>query len=155
MAGAKLKKGDILAISDSAQAAMPADNAAFELLTMIPVSNVVTAPSFGYTTNVQRHNYLDTVLTNPEKGFSDGADSQIVYGIDPDGDAGQTQMVAASSPSDTGKYVISITRLDGTVTYAWGLISSAEATGGGGEDFNERTHNFVQAALEVTYTPTP
>lgn len=155
MASAKLKKGDILAISDAAQDAMPADNAAFELLTMIPVANVVTGPSFGYTTNVQRHNYLDTVLTNPEKGFSDGAESQIVYGIDPTGDAGQTQMLAASAPDDIGKYVISITRLDGTVTYAWGLISGAEATGGGGETFNERTHNFVQAAVEVTYTPTP
>ena len=153
MASAKLKKGDVLAISDAAQTAMPADDAAFELLTMIDVANVVTAPSFGYTTNVQRHNYLDTVLTSPEKGLSDGSDSQIVYGIAPDGDTGQTQMIAASLPTETGKYVISITRLDGTVTYAWGLISGAEATGGGGEDFNERTHNFVQAAVEVTYTP--
>ena len=151
MAGAKLKDGDILAISNAAVAAMP-DETAFEALTMLPIANVVTAPSFGFTSSVQRHNYLDSDFSSPDKSVSDGAESDIVYGVDPDGDAGQAMCQTAASDKQ-GRYVVSITRLDGSVTFAWGPIVGSSINGGSVGDYNERTHQFVQALAEVDYTP--
>ena len=119
---------------------------------MVPISNVVTMPSLGSTTNVIRHDYVDTDYSNPQKGITNGSESDIVVGIDPSGDTGQTQLNTASADG-VGKYVISVTRLDGTVSYAWGIISGDEENGGETETFNERNHMFTLAARHVTYTP--
>jgi hypothetical protein len=157
MAGAKLKDGDILLISDAVVAAEPADAAAYETIldASTAIANVVTAPSMGYTVNTANHDYLDSTFSSPDKGIAVGDTSEIVVGLDPDGDAGQAILEAAAKTTQKGRYVISIQRLDGSVTSAWGPVSGYSVNGGSNGTHNEVTSTFMIAAEPVTYTPTP
>lgn len=152
MAIATPKLGDIYSISNAAVAAMPADDAAFEALTMVDIINVVTGPSYGSSTNKISQDYIGEDFTVVQEGYTRGMESSILVGIDASGDVGQTMLLTAQADS-VGSYVVATTRLNGTVTYAWGIITDDEEAGGSGEEFDNRSHTFTQNAKQKTYTP--
>lgn len=155
MAGAKLKDGDILLISNTAVAAEPADAAAYEVIynASTQIANIVTAPDMGYTITMANHDYLDSTFSSPDKGIAVGSSSDIVFGLDPSGDAGQIILKDAARTSEKGRYVLTILRLDGTATSAWGPIGGYTVNGGSNGTHNEVTSTFVVAAEPVDYTP--
>lgn len=158
MAGAKLKNGDKLYISDSAVATEPADAAAYETIldsSSTIIANVLTAPDLGYTVAVASHDYLDSEFSSPDKGIATGSASDIVVGLDPSGDAGQAILKVAAGGANKGRYVITIVRRDGSATAAWGVVSGYTINGGGNGTHNEVTSTFTVAAAPVDYTPTP
>lgn len=120
--------------------------AAFDLLTWVPVTGVVTAPSFRVTQNILTQNTLDTDIGEKQGGFRQGEDTEIVVSFKEDSDAGIAAMEAAAQSQNlyAVKYELNNSGgTNGTTFYAIAKITGGGGpVGGGGEDFANRTYTL-------------
>lgn len=155
MAGAKLKDGDTVLISDVPVTSKPVDEAAYGaiLVASTVINNALSSPDMGFTSAVANHDYLSDDFSSPDAGIKTGSSSAITYGFDTSAapDAGQALLQTAASNQE--RRVITILRLDGSATAAWCLVSDDTRTGGSVGTHNERTSTVTVAAEPVDYTP--
>lgn len=127
-------------ICETAQESDLANQAAFELLTFVQVSKVVTFPEASVTESILENLYIDTTgITPARKGSTSGDESDIEIGFDSD-DVGQ---VALRGVSDT-KYAhafkmefndIASGGSTNTIIYGRALFAKAKVGSGGADDF--------------------
>jgi hypothetical protein len=112
----------------------------FEALTWVEVGNVVTTPGMGVTDNMISQAYLDTDVSQWQKGIAAATEGELVVGYDPN-DAGQEDMRAAAAGRSTWAFKSELSdspnpaTTTNTIRYTWGLVGSGGDTGGGPEDF--------------------
>lgn len=115
------------------------DLTAFELLTYVPSTGIVTAPSFRITQNILTQNTLDTDVGDKQGGFRQGEDSELVVAHKEASDA----FVAAMNAAGNSQNLFAVSyELDnslganGTTYFALAKITGGGGPGGGsGEDF--------------------
>jgi hypothetical protein len=151
-----LKKDGKLFISSAAASGDIADQAAGEAITWVEIGQIVTFPSFGVTENTVSQDYVNTDVSEAQKGFKRGVTSEILVGVDFD-DAGQTALRAASE-TRLNWYL----KLEGsdakagttnTVRYARFLINQPDFAGGGGEDFDNEAYPVTLQQVAVVVAP--
>ena len=151
---AQTYQGARLYISPTVQTAT-LNQAGFEALSnWVQITKIVTMPSFTISDNMLTENYLDTDISEKQKGFRQAADSELVIGFD-DTNAGHTSLIGFAQT----KSVYPVYReLDnslgtsGSISYALALIGGGGDGGGAGEDFVRRTFQFAltrQFPIEV------
>lgn len=122
------------------------DQAAFDLLTYVDASGVVTAPSFRVVQNIVTQNELDTDIGAKQGGFRSGEDSEIVMSHREISDAFVAAMDAAAKTNNlfAVKYELNNSGgTNGTTYYALAKIGNVGGpTGGGGEDFANLSWNI-------------
>lgn len=130
------------------------DLAAFELLTFVSASGIVTMPSFRVTQNIVYENTLDTDVAEAQGGFRQGETSDLVLSHREVSDAFVVAMNAAAA--DNNLYAIrkildNSLGTNGSTEFALAKITGqGGTTGGGGEDFSQYTWQIaVSSQLPV------
>lgn len=144
MSDTGIKKDSKLYVCETPQSS-DLDQAGYEALTWVEVGNVVTLPDFGITDNIVTQDYIATDVSQKQKGFRNGAETEIVVGFDPD-DAGQDALRAAAATRTN--YALKLESSDSpnaatttnTIRYSRGVIGGPAFAGGGGEDFDNETY---------------
>lgn len=139
MADTGIKKDSKLYICATAQGS-DLDQAAFEGLVWVEIGNIVTLPDFGVTENMPAQDYINTSLSQAQKGFVQPVDTSVVVGDDYE-DTGQDTLRTASQTRLT--YALKLegsdapsASLTNTIRYTRALIGREAFPGGGGEDFD-------------------
>jgi len=120
------------------------NTAAFEALTYVEITRIVTMPSIGITTNMVQQDYIDTEISQFQKGVKAGSASELVVGKDTT-DAGQDALIAASLTKNNYAFKRVYTDSPNTVTttnsttYFRALVGEAVDQGGAVEDFENYT----------------
>lgn len=153
-----IKKDSKLYIGSAAIATDIADKAAGEAITWIEIGRVVSFPDFGVSENTVSQDYVNTDVSQAQKGFVKGSTSDIMLGFDPT-DAGQVALRAAAAgrlnwplkleSSDSSNPVTTTN----TVRYARCLINKANFAGGGGEEFDNETFPVTLNQIPVVVYP--
>ncbi len=115
----------------------------FEALTYINIGRIVTMPQIGITTNIVQQDYVNTAISQKQKGVLSGNDTEIVVGNDAL-DAGQDALRAAAGTKANYAFVRTYTEVTGTgfvatKRYFRALVGEAMDAGGGVEDFENET----------------
>jgi len=112
----------------------------YEAVTWVEVGNVVTTPGMGVTDNMISQAYLDTDVSQWQKGIASATEGELVVGYDPD-DAGQEDMIAAAAARTFWPFKSELSdspnpaTTTNTIRYTWGLVGSGGDAGGAVEDF--------------------
>ena len=115
----------------------------FEALTWVEIGKVVTMPQIGITTNIVQREYVNTEISQKQKGVKSGNDTEIVVGNDST-DAGQDALRAASLTKNNYAFKRVYNEITGngfnpTIRYFRALVSDPTDAGGGVEDFEGDT----------------
>lgn len=116
------------------------NEAAFELLAMIPVSNVITYPEASITEAIIEQLFIDTVGVMPaRKGSKTGDESNIEMGYNSE-DAGQVALVAVATTKFAHAFKMELDDKPSggaTNTIVWGraLFPISKIGSGGADDF--------------------
>ena len=125
-------------ICTTAQTA-PLDQAAFDLLTFVETTGIVTMPSFRVTQNLISQDELDTDVSVMQGGFRRGETSDLVLSFKEAADAFVAAMDAAAGSQllyAVKKELANSGGTNGSTEYAIAKITGqGGTTGGGGEDF--------------------
>jgi hypothetical protein len=133
------------------------DQSEYEGLTYVEVGNIVTMPDFGVTDNMVTQDYINTDVSQKQKGFRSASDTELVVGYDPD-DAGQDAIRTAAGTRFN--YAFKLESSDApdadttnTIRYSRGLVGGPNFTGGGGEDFDNETYQIGLNQAPITVKP--
>lgn len=156
MADTGLKRLSKLYICETAQSA-DLNQAGYEGLTWVEVGNIVTMPDFGITDNIVTQDYVNTDVSQKQKGFRNASDTEIVVGYDPD-DAGQDALrVAAGTRYNYAFKLESSDAPDAsttnTIRYSRGVVGGPNFTSGGGEDFDNDTYQLGLNQAPIVVKP--
>lgn len=135
-------QGGKLSICTTAQTAnLPLNQAAFALLTYVPIGGVVTVPGMSVTDNILTQNTLDSDIAQKQKGFRTVEDGELTVAFD-EGDTGQEALITASDTQNIFAFKYELNNslgTNGTTFYFVAIVGGGEGiTGGGGEDFVNR-----------------
>ncbi len=150
--------GSKVYICATAQAAAPANAAAYAALTWVEIKKVGNMGQIGTQQNVLKYPTWGAAVTDKEKGAADAGDPTLEVMRDT-ADAGQDALRAAALT--TGKYAFKVERADkltgggtNTLLYNWGLVTGPARPQGGNEDFDVEVFTIGFASLEVSVDPT-
>lgn len=156
MADTGIKKDGKLYICETAQGT-DLLQAGFEALTWVEIGNVVTLPDFGITDNIVTQDYINTGVSQKQKGFRNASDTEIVVGFDPN-DTGQDALRDAAATRLN--YAFKLEASDApdasttnTIRYSRGVVGGPNFTGGGGEDFDNETYQLGLNQAPVIVKP--
>ena len=130
-----INKDGTLSICATAQAGS-LTQAQFVALTYVPIASIVTFPTIGFETNFVTQDYVNTAVSQDQKGIRSGTSSEITVGQNR-ADAGQIALIAASDSS--GRYAFKRVYANGHTTYFIALVGDIMDTGGAVEDFENYT----------------
>lgn len=130
-----INQGGTLSICATAQTGT-LDQSAIAALTYVNIGRIVTFPTIGFETNFVSQDYVNTTVSQDQKGIRSGASSEIVVGVD-QSDAGQDALHAAALSG--GKYAFKRVYANGKTTYFIALVGDVMDSGGGVEDFENNT----------------
>lgn len=131
--------------------------AAYEALTWVEVGNIVTMPEFGITDNMVTQDYINTDVSQRQKGFRSASETEIVVGRDYE-DTGQDALRTAAATRYN--YAFKLESSDApdasttnTIRYSRGLIGGPNFAGGGGEDFDNETFQIGLNQAPIVVDP--
>lgn len=130
-----INQGGTLSICTTAQTG-DLNQAAMAALTYVNIGRIVTFPTIGFEVNFVTQDYVNTTVSQDQKGIRSGSSSEIVVGSDQT-DAGQTALHTASLSNS--KYAFKRVYANGITTYFMALVGNAVDSGGGVEDFENYT----------------
>lgn len=142
MADTGIKRESKLYICETPQNA-DLDQAGYEALSWVEVGNIVTLPDFGISDNMVTQDYINTDVSQRQKGFRQASETELVVGRDHD-DTGQDAVRTAAATRFN--YALKLESSDApdasttnTIRYSRGVIGGPNFTGGGGEDFDNES----------------
>jgi hypothetical protein len=156
MADTGLKRESKLYICATPQAA-DLNQSGYEGLTWVEIGNIVTLPDFGVSDNMVTQDYINTDVSQRQKGFRQASETELVVGRDYE-DAGQDAIRTAAATRNN--YALKLESSDGSATltpttrYSRGVIGGPNFTGGGGEDFDNETFQIGLNQAPITVDPT-
>ncbi len=157
MAVTGIKRDSKLFICATPQAA-DLTQTGYEALTWVEINNIVTLPDFGVTDNIVTQDYVNTDVSQKQKGFRMASDTEVVVGRLPS-DAGQVALRAAAATRTN--YALKLESSDSpnpstttnTIRYSRGVIGGPNFTGGGGEDFDNETFQIGLNQIPIVVNP--
>lgn len=151
-----IKKDGTLYICETPQNS-DLNESAFEALTWVEIDKIVTLPDMGRTDNIVSQDYVNTTVSQFQKGFANAGQSELVIGRDHE-DAGQDALRVAAATRYN--YAFKLESSDApssaytnTIRYSRGVISGPMLSGGGGEDFDNETYNIAFNQVPVIVDP--
>ena len=131
--------------------------AAFEALTWVEIDKIVTLPDMGRIDNMVSQDYINTTVSQFQKGFANAGQSKLVIGRDHE-DTGQDALRTAAATRYN--YAFKLESSDApsasftnTIRYSRGVVSGPMFSGGGGEDFDNETYNIAFNQVPVIVDP--
>lgn len=150
--------GSKVYICATAQAAAPANAAAYAALTWVPIGKVGNMGQIGTGQNVLSYPTWGDPVTGKEKGATDAGNPTLEVMRDT-ADAGQDALRAAALTNS--KYAFKVERADkltgggtNSIFYNWGIVTGPTRPQGGNEDFDVEVFTLGFAALEIAVDPT-
>ena len=119
----------------------------FEALTWVEVGRIVTFPEIGISTNYVSQDYVNTAISQCQKGVRSGNETEILCGKD-NNDAGQDALIAAGLTKNNFAFKREFTDSPNTATttnsivYFRALVGEPIYAGGGVEDFENVTFSL-------------
>lgn len=145
-------------ICATAQAAAPANAAAYAALSWVEVKGIGSMGEVGTKTNILSYDRWSDKVSDKAKGLSDAGSPELEVARDT-ADAGQDALRAAALTNL--KYATKIERNDkltigGTngLIYNWGIVAGPARPQGRNEDFDVEVFTFGFTALETVVDPT-
>jgi hypothetical protein len=127
------------------------NQAGFEALTWLEVSQIGSVGETGTSTNVVSYDTLDTDVTQKGKGISNAGDPEIECAR-VGADLGQIAMRTAALTTDSYAFKYELDNsagANGTTYYNRGLITGPSRSNGGNEDFDLETYTLGLNQREV------
>ena len=150
--------GSKVYICATAQAAAPANAAAYAALTWVEIKKVGNMGQVGTSQNVLSYPTWGDAVTGKEKGATDAGNPTLEVMRDT-ADAGQDALRAAALTNS--KYAFKIERADkltgggtNSIFYNWGIVTGPARPQGANEDFDVEVFTLGFAALETPVDPT-
>lgn len=129
------------------------NQAAYEALTWLQVSNVGNIGETGSNTNVATYDTWDSDVAKKAAGITNAGDPEIELARSPT-DLGQIALrSAAALANNANNYAFKIERLDGTIYYNRGLVLGPRHPNGRNEDFNLEIFTIACNQEEITVEP--
>ena len=148
-------QGGTLSICATAQTPT-LNQAAFEALTYVEIPGVVTAPSFRVSQNIINQPTLSDDIIQKQGGLREGEDSEMTIAFTGASNAGVAALEAAAQSQNIYAFKYELNNsggTNGTIFYALFIVASGGGvTGGGVEDFANRSYNLAmthQFPIEV------
>ena len=150
--------GSKVYICATAQAAAPANAAAYAALTWVEIKGVGNMGQIGTGQNILSYPTWGDLVTGKEKGAANAGDPTLEV-MRNTADAGQDALRAAALTSS--KYAFKVERADkltgggtNSIFYNWGVVTGPTRPQGGNEDFDVEVFTLGFAALEIAVDPT-
>lgn len=139
MVGIKSTLGGAKVYISNAEVTLPLNQAAFEALNWVEISNVGNLGDYGVSPNIVTYNTLATDVSSKAKGVEDAGELTLECARIFD-DAGQIKARAAAATKYLWAFKIEYddkptSAYTNTVVYAAGVVSGPNMLGGGTDDF--------------------
>lgn len=128
------------------------DQAGFEALAWVEVSNTGSVGETGSKTNLVSYDELATDVTQKNKGITDAGSPDVECARNPN-DPGQVIMRSIGAHTDINNYAYKWVKRDGTVHYYRGVCAGPTRPNGRNEDFDLEVFTLGLNQAEVTVNP--